>query len=137
MGHSRAASCATCGRGSRAGPSRTEPRSRRAAASVRRTRSRGVAAALAGAAALVTTAFLLAGPGGPEATAADELAACARESPEQRRACFAGVFAREARAGNVAPTLAELEYLVDRGALDDCHLLAHTLAHAAVSVLGV
>ena len=95
-------------------------------------------AALAGALLAVGLgAFLLDGLDDAGAAPRDELAACARLPVDRRGACFDDVFAREAASGNVPQTLAALERLVDGGALDDCHLQSHALAHAAVRVVGI
>ena len=91
----------------------------------------------AGLAILGAGAFLVDGLDDAGAAPQDELAACARLPAERRGGCFDEVFAREAAKGNVPQTLAALERLVDRGALDDCHLQSHALAHAAVQVVGI
>jgi hypothetical protein len=88
-------------------------------------------------AAVVAAVLLLSGPGEAGSSAREDLAACAERSGEQQESCFERVFAQEAAEGKVAETLSVLEGLVDDGVLDDCHLRAHAVAHAAVAVVGV
>ncbi|MBD0329147.1 MAG: hypothetical protein ICV64_03485 [Thermoleophilia bacterium] len=82
-------------------------------------------------------ALLLSGFGDAGAEPRAELSPCLTLAGARRDACFDEVFARQAARGNVAPTVAALERLVRDGRLDDCHLLAHSLAHAAVAAMGV
>jgi hypothetical protein len=50
--------------------------------------------------------------------------------------CFDRIYADAAESSDVAATLAALQSLAARGDLDDCHLQAHRLAHAAYRVVG-
>jgi hypothetical protein len=59
---------------------------------------------------------------------------CLRRSTEPAvAACLQPTFHRAAATGRVAATLDALEQAVRRGRLDDCHALAHELAHVVVA----
>jgi hypothetical protein len=59
---------------------------------------------------------------------------CLRRSTEPAvAACLRPTFRRAAATGRVGATLDALEQAVERGRLDDCHALAHELAHVVVA----
>ena len=69
-----------------------------------------------------------------DVAAAERVETCTRALNPPR--CLRREFAAAARRGDVAPTLAALEVHARKGDIDDCHLLAHRLAHAVYSVVG-
>jgi hypothetical protein len=69
-----------------------------------------------------------------DATAGARVEACIRSVNPPR--CLRDDFATAAARGDVAATLVALEASARSGDIDDCHLLAHTLARAVYATVG-
>ncbi len=80
---------------------------------------------------VAVSAFAFGRADGTESALRTRLARCAHEAKTPCGPCFDRAFAKEAARGRVVETLTVLQSLVDDGTLDDCHLQAHALAHAA------